>query len=165
MAAFKELYEDYFKRIYAYVLVRVKDPVLAEDLCAATWRKVYEKINSFDQNKGTFGQWIFTIARNEVNMYRRLYWVKHFFSITEKEELLQSSETSFLQEMEEEELKRQLFYALDTLSVRERDLISLKFYSNLNNRQIASVTGLSESNVGTIIQRAVHKMKQQMEVL
>ncbi len=165
MMPFQELYNCYFKRIYAYILLRVKDPVLAEDLCAATWRKAYEKINSFEEEKGTFGQWVFTIARNEVNMHRRLYWVKNIFSITETEDLLTSGDKPILQEMEENEFRKHLFEALDKLSARERDLISLKFYSGLNNRQIAGVTGLSQSNVGTILSRALHKMKQQMEIL
>ena len=165
MMPFQELYNCYFKRIYAYILLRVKDPVLAEDLCAAIWRKAYEKINSFEEEKGTFGQWVFTIARNEVNMHRRLYWVKNIFSITETEDLLISGDKPILQEMEENEFKKHLFEALDKLSARERDLISLKFYSGLNNRQIAGVTGLSQSNVGTILSRALHKMKQQMEIL
>lgn len=165
MVPFQELYELYFKRVYAYVLLRVKDPPLAEDLCALAWRKAYEKIDSFDEKKGSFAQWIFTIARNEINMYRRLYWVKHFFSITQSEEYLPSLEDSPSQKAEEAELKVHLLYAAEKLSARARDIISLKFYSGLTNRQIAKMTGLSESNVGTIAQRAVQKMRREMESL
>jgi RNA polymerase sigma-70 factor (ECF subfamily) len=53
--------------------------------------------------------------------------------------------------------------ALKSLSGREKDLISLKFYSAMNNRQIAAVSGLSESNVGTILNRATMKLKTMLE--
>lgn len=165
MAPFEDFYELYFKRVYAYVLVSVKDPALAEDLCAQAWRKAYEHINRFDAQKGDFAPWIFTIARNEINMYRRLYWVKHFFSITQAEEYLPAADKGPLQTVQEEERKERLLEAAAKLSARERDVISLKFYSGLNNRQIAAVTGLSESNVGTIAQRAVQKMRRDMEDL
>ena len=166
MAPFQDLYEHYFKRVYAYVLLRVKDPALAEDLCAAAWRKAYEKIHTFDAKKGTFAQWIFGISRNEINMYRRLYWVRHFFSLTQSEEYVPADDGKGpLQQAEANEEKARLLAAAAKLSARERDVISLKFYSGLTNRQIAAMTGLSESNVGTIAQRAVQKMRREMEDL
>ena len=163
MRLFEELYDAYFKRIYAYVFLRVRDAAVAEDLCAAAWRKAFEKFASYDEKKGVFGQWIFTIARNEINMHRRLYWVKNFFSLTETENITPLNDKNPAQQAEDGELKKRLFAAVEKLSAKERDIISLKFYSGLNNRQIAAVTGLSESNVGTITHRAVEKMRRDME--
>ena len=37
----------------------------------------------------------------------------------------------------------------------ERELLALKYGADLTNRAIARVTGLSESNVGTILHRTV----------
>ncbi len=37
------------------------------------------------------------------------------------------------------------------LSEREQELIALKYGAALNNREIARLTGLSESNVGTAV--------------
>lgn len=165
MAPFQELYNAYFKRVYAYVFLRVKDAALAEDLCAGAWRKACEKFASYDETKGVFAQWIFTIARNEINMHRRLYWVRHFFSLTDTEDVLPLQDKTPLRQAEEDELKRRLLLALGKLSAKERDVISLKFYSGLNNRQIAAVTGMSESNVGTVAHRAVEKMRCDMEDL
>ena len=165
MAPFQELYNAYFKRVYAYVFLRVKDAALAEDICAVAWRKACEKFASYDETKGVFAQWIFTIARNEINMHRRLYWVRHFFSLTDTEDVLPLQDKTPLRQAEEDELKRRLLLALDKLSAKERDVISLKFYSGLNNRQIAAVTGMSESNVGTVAHRAVEKMRRDMEDL
>lgn len=165
MAPFKDLYNAYFKRVYAYVLLRVKDAALAEDLCACAWRKAYEKLDGFDENKGVFAQWIFGIARNEINMHRRLFWVRRIFSLSESEEVLPLGEVGAQERLEQEELKRRLLMAAQKLPARERDIVSLKFYSGLNNRQISAVTGLSESNVGTLAHRAVEKLRRDMEDL
>jgi RNA polymerase sigma-70 factor (ECF subfamily) len=48
---------------------------------------------------------------------------------------------------------------LSLLGQTEKEIVSLKFASDMNNRQIAGILGLSESNVGTIIYRAVRKLR------
>jgi RNA polymerase sigma-70 factor (ECF subfamily) len=47
-----------------------------------------------------------------------------------------------------------------TLPTRERELLALKYGAGANNREIAAVTGLSESNVGTILHRSVQALRE-----
>jgi len=47
-----------------------------------------------------------------------------------------------------------------TLPARERELLALKYGAGSNNREIAVVTGLSESNVGTILHRTVQALRE-----
>ena len=50
---------------------------------------------------------------------------------------------------------RRLSRLLAGLPAREREILSLKFGAEATNRAIAKVTGLSESNVGTILYRTI----------
>lgn len=162
--SFEALYQTHFKPVYAYVFARVRNSAAAEDICSAVWKKCYEHFASFDPEKGDFPQWVFTIARNETNMYWRKFWVKNIFSLPEAEEdLLPGQDQTPLEKLEENAFRAQLIHALGRLSNKERDLISLKFYSGLNNRQIAAVTQLTETNVGTLLHRAVQKLRRYME--
>jgi RNA polymerase sigma-70 factor (ECF subfamily) len=47
------------------------------------------------------------------------------------------------------------------LPARDRELIALKYGASLNNRLIAELTGLTESNVGTILHRLVKTLRSQ----
>lgn len=47
------------------------------------------------------------------------------------------------------------------LPERERELVALKYGAVINNRVIAQLTGLSESNVGTILHRVVETLRDQ----
>jgi RNA polymerase sigma-70 factor (ECF subfamily) len=47
-----------------------------------------------------------------------------------------------------------------SLSDRERELIALKYGAELNNRLIARLTGLSESNVGSILHRVIGSLRE-----
>jgi RNA polymerase sigma-70 factor (ECF subfamily) len=48
---------------------------------------------------------------------------------------------------------------LASLDPRQRELIAMKYGAGLTNRAIAHATGLSESNVGTILHRAVETLR------
>jgi RNA polymerase sigma-70 factor (ECF subfamily) len=49
------------------------------------------------------------------------------------------------------------------LSGRERELVGLKYGAGLTNRAISELTGLSESNVGTILHRVVGRLRREWE--
>ena len=48
---------------------------------------------------------------------------------------------------------------LADLGDRERELVALKYGAGLTNRAIAVSTGLSESNVGTLLHRTVTALR------
>ena len=162
---FEEIYQKLFKRVLAYIVSRTRNMEIAEDIACRTWQKAYDKQHQFNSQKGSPEQWIFTIARNETNKHFRFWQLRRFFSLTEQEENTRSTEKILLEWLEQHERRQKLLAALECLVSRERDLVSLKFQSGLNNRQIAEMTGLSESNVGTILNRAINKLRTQLEGL
>lgn len=161
----EQVYNDYFSRVYAYIRSRVYNETRADDICCEVFETVFEKQDAYDAQKGNLEQWLFTIARNKVNSHLRLYHIKNFFSFTGKEELLPDTRENALGKLDKDEQIRQLYAALRVLNEKERDLISLKFFSSLNNRQIAAATALSESNVGTLLHRAMQKLRTVLEDL
>jgi RNA polymerase sigma-70 factor, ECF subfamily len=60
-------------------------------------------------------------------------------------------ERSFQEQQDKALLQRLLL----ELPERDHDLVALKYGAGLSNREISSVTGLSESNVGSILHRTV----------
>ncbi|MDR1940871.1 MAG: sigma-70 family RNA polymerase sigma factor [Endomicrobium sp.] len=161
---FEQTYKEFFKIIYSYILARVREDNTACDIAAAAWQKALKNFNSFDESKGNIRQWLFTIARNEINMHYRLYYVKKFLSLTGFEDTKISQEKAIEDSLIYEQEKQTLLSGLETLDKKERDIIALKFYSGLNNRQIAELVNISESNAGTIINRSMNKLRTFMEV-
>ena len=50
--------------------------------------------------------------------------------------------------------------ALATFEPRDRELIALKFHAGLNNAEIADVLGVSASNAGTRVHRALTRLRE-----
>lgn len=161
---FEEVYNSYFGRIYSYIRARGLNETAADDICSDVWETVFKKQNAYDEAKGNIEQWLFSIARNKANGYFRLYYIRNIFSLTDKEDVLPSGE-SVNEELDKQEDVKQLNAALSSLNAKERDLISLKFFSSMTNREISAVSSLSESNVGTILNRAMQKVRTILEDL
>ena len=53
--------------------------------------------------------------------------------------------------------------ALATLPPREREVIALKFHAGLDNAELAAVLGVSVSNAGTLLHRAMTKLREAVD--
>ena len=155
---FSRLYEQYLPRIFQYVIYRVGDRTTAEDLTSDIFNKALTNFTKYDSGKAAFSTWIFSIARNTLIDYYRGRSRKQKLQKEAEAEVLAFS-TSPEEEASRSEEIRKLRECLSLLNPNERELISLKFSSEMTNREISRVTGLSESNVGTILCRAVRKLR------
>lgn len=160
--AFAELYRIYFPRVYNYLHYRVNDVHDAEDLTSQIFMKIYSKFKDYRPEKAPFPVWVFSIARNTVTDYYRRRARKAYVGLEETAEA-----ADFRGSPEEAaaaaEMRRHLRRALALLSRREREIIALKFWSGLTNREIAGFMGLSESNTGVILFRAMGRLRQVLE--
>ncbi|HCC46968.1 MAG TPA: RNA polymerase subunit sigma-24 [Elusimicrobia bacterium] len=155
---FAAAYEAYFARIYSYIRCRAGGAAAAEDLAAEVFRKALENFAQYDPARGNLAQWLFGIARNEVNYYFRRAALLRFLPLDLFGDTLAKERAPEAPGGGADGLAA----ALRRLDERERDLIGLKFYSELNNREIAKVTGLSESNVGTVLYRCMAKLRKEL---
>jgi RNA polymerase sigma-70 factor (ECF subfamily) len=55
--------------------------------------------------------------------------------------------------------------ALATLSLRERELVLLKFHGQLSTRELAKALDVSESNAGSRLHRALTRLREQCDGL
>jgi RNA polymerase sigma factor (sigma-70 family) len=159
---FVQLYDEYFERVYRYARYRLEDHTSAEDMTAQTFERALKRLEDFDPRRGSFGSWLFTIARNLINNHLRDERKRTCMSLENYDDhpdKTASPEDRFLQV----EAQTELLAAMACLNTRDRDLLSLKFGASLTNRRIAEITGLSENNVGVIVFRALHKLRKMLD--
>ncbi len=155
---FAELYEEYLPKVFRYLQYKVSNIQLTEDLTSAVFEKALVNFGKYSSDKAKFSTWIFSIARNLVIDHYRVQGRRQTVSLEEAAEM-SSGDLALEEELVRKEELRKLRVSLSGLSQEEQEIISLKFGSELNNRQIARMLGLSESNVGTKLYRAVRKLR------
>lgn len=67
---FKQLFDKYVNRIYAFCLRTCSNPQLAEELTQDVFVKAWEKLHTF-RGESKFSTWLHSIAVNEFLMYKR----------------------------------------------------------------------------------------------
>ena len=155
---FARLYDEYLEKVYRYIQYRVNNMQLAEDLTSTVFEKALVNFDKFSDDRASFSTWIFSIARNAVIDH---YRVSSKRQTTPLEELATqpSGEQSPEEQLERKDERERLKLCLAGLSEEEREIVQLKFGVELNNRVIGEMLGLSESNVGTKLYRAVRKLR------
>lgn len=149
-------YAELLPKVFNYFIYKTGQTDLAEDLTASTFERVWSKRESYRSRQASMSTWIFGFARNVLKENLRASR-KHVF-IPLEDEITAGDPTLESNAMQNEE-RNWLLQMLDQISIRERDLISLKYGADLSNREIATLCHLSESNVGTILQRCLVKLK------
>jgi RNA polymerase sigma-70 factor (ECF subfamily) len=154
---FEALYRSSRDDVYAYVLTLLRDRAAAEDATAIAFERAYRRRRTFDRRRGDERGWLFGIARNaaldELRRRRRTAGL-----VVDPEDV---SEDALADGEDEEHAVRRaaVRQALAALAPRERELIALKFHAGLTNAELGSVLGVSESNAGTMLHRAVQKLR------
>lgn len=157
--AFGRFYEQYLTRVFQYVNYRVGDKTTAEDLTSDIFNKALTNFAKYDSEKAALSTWIFSIARNTVIDYYRKRSKEQRLREKDTDSKDMVSSISTEEEASRSEEIRKLHECISILDPNEQELISLKFSSEMTNREISSITGLSESNVGTILWRALRKLR------
>ena len=151
------LYSDQMPRVYNYFRFRLGVETEAEDLTARTFEKAWCARNRYRRDLAGFSTWLFTIAHNvAVDFLRSRRALVSLEAVKE----MASDCTPEGDVAHDSDLER-LSVLAATLSEREQELIALKYGAALENRQIARLMRLSESNVGTILHRAVQTLRRQ----
>lgn len=149
------VYAEQLPRVYNFFRYRVGDGPVAEDLTSTTFEKAWRGRNRYRKDLGRFGTWVMAIARNvAVDHYRR----RRPEATLEEASAVAAGPTPEDLAEQRSDIER-LGGLLETLPARERDLIALKYGAGLTNRDIARLTGLSESNVGTRLHRTVQTLR------
>ena len=128
---------------------------LAEDLTSRTFEKAWSARARYRRDIAGFSTWLISIARNVATDHFR---AQRAHVPLEAAEEVATTRTPHDDVAKDSDLAR-LGVLLKQLPQREQELVALKYGAEATNRAIAELTGLSESNVGTILHRVVQTLR------
>lgn len=149
------LFSEHAQAIYGFLAYRIGDPTVAEDLLGDTFERVVKSHRRFNARRGSERTWIYTIALNCLRDHLR-------HSAAEDRALERSGpiddhwqEEALEQVRDRDELQR----ALDRLEPGEREIVALRYGSDLRLQDIAAVTGLPASTVQGRLYSGLRKLR------
>lgn len=166
--AFVRLYDQYYPQIFGYVFRRTLDLDLAKDITSETFLKAYSKIGRFQWKGIPFSSWLFRIAANEMNMADRKRKYRPLSLDLLREKAAFEPEDPQSLDREKSEVERQLGQSKDfllihqkliLLSVKYREVISLRFFEEKSIKQIAEILNKKEGTVKSLLSRGLDQLK------
>jgi len=155
LTRFAELYDLYFERIYKFVYYRTFNKELAEDLVSKIFLKSLEAIGKFDNRRGSFSAWLYSVARNTV--------FDHFRTARQTSDLEAvlnlAGENSPEQGTETKLVLEKVIKFLKALSADQRDLVIMRVWDGLGFAEIAAITGKSEAGAKMAYSRIMAKLR------
>jgi RNA polymerase sigma-70 factor (ECF subfamily) len=147
-------YREEMPRVFNYFRYRGFERATAEDLTSATFEKAWRARDRYRRDRAAVSTWLLAIARNvAIDHFRRSRP-----EVPIEDQALRDDETPEHAALRAAESRR-LQALLAGLAERERELLALKYGAGATNRDIATITGLGESNVGTILHRTISALR------
>ena len=153
--AFEYLFDRYHEAIRRLFMQRMGGARDADDLLQETFVKVYVNLHRYNAAY-TFGQWVYTIARNTFVDYVRRR--QDDLPIDERFAAPASSAPTPEESVINGQQRRQLEHYLERLSPRYRKLIEMRFFEEYSYEEIAAKLDLPLGTVKTQIHRARERM-------
>ena len=157
-AAFSYLYDNYSAALYGIVLrILNRDVEVAQDILQDVFLKIWNKIDLYDNSKGTLFTWMINISRNTAidtlrNVKRtNIQPINDFVSAIDKEHQLESKED-----------KIGLKEVVNRLKAEHKLMIDLAYFSGYTQDEIAKHLNIPLGTVKTRTRAALLELRKSL---
>jgi RNA polymerase sigma-70 factor, ECF subfamily len=159
MTAFGELFDRYYDIVFRYVLFRMGDRSLAEDVTQETFVRALRRISSVSYQGRDIGAWFVTIARNLIfdHVKSSRYRLEHSTG-----EIIDLSPSTHGPEQQvlEGATSEELLSCVRKLNADQQECIQLRFLQGMSVAETAQAMDRNEGAVKALQHRAIRRLAQ-----
>ncbi|MDQ3609258.1 MAG: RNA polymerase sigma factor [Actinomycetota bacterium] len=159
-ADFERLYAEHAQRLYAFLVYRTGDRVLAEDVMADTFEAAYRARVRFDRRRASERTWLYTIALNRLRDHGR----RNAAEARALERVAGDASSPGIDPgLEAMETRDRVVRSLGVLSDEERETVALRFGADLTLKEIAAALDQPMTTVEGRLYRALRRLREELE--
>jgi len=151
----KKIFEHFSPKIYRFFIRKSHNREIAEDLTQEVFLKVVNKIDSFDENLGSFSGWVWQIAKNTAKDYYRQKKPLPFSNLADDGLNIADPKNILPQNAELEEILQKV----KNLNPEEQNVFNLRYLHNFSYREISRMTNKSEISLRVLMHRVIDKLQ------
>jgi RNA polymerase sigma-70 factor (ECF subfamily) len=161
--AMSDLYDRYGRLAYSLIFRIVRNGAAAEDLVQETFLRVWNRVQSFDRQKGALGPWILTVARNRAIDYLRSIDGRMAAGSLELDKV---ENPALFCEFSDSALSidraRRIKGALEKLNANQRMVIELAYFEGLSQTEMATQMKQPLGTVKTWVRSALKILRDEL---
>jgi len=159
-AVFGQLYDEYYKPIFGYILKRVNVLEIAQDITSETFLKALKNLWRFRWQNRPLAAWLYRIANHEIANYFR----KNKPNLIPLEKipepwLVEDNEAAIKQAYDFLILQNKI----QQLPLKYQEVIVLRFYENKSIKEITEILNKKEGTVKSLLHRGLKKLNSLLE--
>ena len=145
--ALNVLVDKYRSRIFGFIISKVKNKEVAEDIFQDAFIKVINTIKNGKYNEqGKFIVWVMTITHNLIMDYFRKQKKRKFLKPTDNFnvfDVLNNGELNIEQKLVKEQIFSQLKSLIKDLPFEQKRILEMRYYSKMSFKEISENCGIS----------------------
>jgi RNA polymerase sigma-70 factor (ECF subfamily) len=163
--AFGELYDEYYPKIFGYVLKRTANIDVAQDVTSEVFFKALKSIGKFRWRGVPFSSWLYRIATNEIaNNFkgdkRRQILMEEVSDSTNLSSPSPDVEIARAQEeLQEHDEFLALHEAIAKLPLKYQEVITLRFFEKKQLNEIGEILGKKEGTIKSLLHRGLERLR------
>ena len=139
---FNEVYKEYFPRLLGHSKKILKRHDLAEDMVHEVFSRLLKE--DFNKIKGHLKQWLFLVSYT--CSLKQLKKENRFIEAIESDTI--SEDADPFENLNKKEMYKDVFSLIKKLGPKQQEILKLRFYSDLQYKQIAKKMKTTEGSVG-----------------
>lgn len=166
--AFGVIFDRYYDNIFGYILRRVGNTQITQDIVSETFFKALNKLWQFRWRNISISSWLYRIATNEMNQHFRKQKNNPYSlnALLEEKEFEIEDKVNILEEAIEQE--RELIKAENWKKVRKQieempekyqEVLTLRYFENKKINEIADILNKKEGTIKSLLSRAISRLK------
>jgi RNA polymerase sigma-70 factor (ECF subfamily) len=169
MMAFSELVKRHQRAVYSIVSRMVDNPMDTDDVVQDVFVLAYRSIGKF-RGEASFATWIYRIAVNTAIKHLKKAKLMQTDSIEDSNtgldlELSTGDGESLTEIIVEEERKKAVRDAVESLPEKHRTVVLLRYFEDYSCEEIAKIMGCSVGTVWSRLYYACRRLKEQLKWL
>jgi RNA polymerase sigma factor (sigma-70 family) len=157
--AFSNIHKELFDGLYYYALKLLGDSATANDIIQELFIKLWIKRNSIGQLKNVKSYFFISLRRQVLNHLRGIKTRSILLTAADELDIEFSPEEIVIKNYESNLLHENLMKLLNELPRRQKEVIYLHYFEEMDYGQIASVMGINYQSVLNLVQHAMKKLR------
>ncbi len=159
MKCFEEIYKEYFKIVYYYILSLCNDKNIAEDITQETFYKAMKALNKF-RNECDIKTWLCQIAKNEYITYCRKKKIE--INIEDLQESIEC-DVRFEERLTNQDTADKIHNILHNLPEPYKEVFYLRVFGELPFKKIGNIFSKTENWACVTYHRAKAMLQNKLE--
>jgi len=164
---FENIYKQYNRKVYGFILSKIKDEMTAEELASDVMIKVHKSLHTYKEELSKFQTWLFNIAKNTVIDHIRkktlstvpldqvyVEWQQGEHPQIDQLHALRDRESNPEEALIHKEVARTMYEKFETLPENQKLIASLHFFDGLSYDEISTELNLPLGTVKATLHHA-----------